>query len=132
MKHLKIEFVNFNNGATPESMAAYVLVSGLNKAQMKNKGNTALDVGNYIYREYGIQYKHPPEYHRTNEPKNSLAFYISKKNMEKMQHVKEWLLENYNHDVPADKQTKYWGSALYCLHRLTIQKKEETNERTAS
>lgn len=132
MKHLNIELVEFDNGSTPESMAAYVLVSGLTKKELKDKGSAVLDVGNFIYRKYGIQYEHPPEFHRSSEPKDSIAFYISKKRMEKMPHILKWLVANYNQNKPAEERLSSWECALYYARRLTIQKKEDVSERERS
>ncbi len=117
IRNLKIELVYFDNGATPESMAAYVLVSNLQKTSLKDKGNTALDLGNAIYNLYGIRYQMCPEYHRQNEPRNSLAFYISKRDMEAMPHVQDWLLELYN---KGKNKTKRYERVLYETKRITI------------
>lgn len=116
---LKIELVDFDNGATPESMAAYILVSGLTKTMLKDKGNTVLDLGNYISLKYGIGYEQCPEYHRSGELKDSVAFYISKRRMEKMLTVQQWLLESYN--KTADRPTTRYASALYHKRRFLIQ-----------
>jgi hypothetical protein len=77
-KDVEFNLVNFDNGATPQSMQCYLLVSGLSKKHLKDKGQTALDLGNYVYRRFGFIYENRPEYHRSGEAKNSLAFYQSK------------------------------------------------------
>lgn len=118
-KNLKVELVHFDNGATPESMAAYILVSGLTPKMLKDKGSTALDLGNYLYRRYGLQYEMVPEYHRQGEAKNSIAFYVSKFRMDKMLHVKEWLLKVHNQTT--NEPVKRWESALYRGQRFTVQ-----------
>lgn len=115
---LKIEIVNFDNGAAPESMAAYILVSGLTKAMLKDKGSTVLDLGNYIHRKYGLQYEMCPEFHRSGEPKNSVAWYISKQRMDRQPHLKEWLLDVYNET--ADQPATRYESALYNGKRFTV------------
>lgn len=115
-KSLPIDIVGFDNGNTPPSMAAYIIVRDIPKEMLKDKGSTALDLGNYIYRSYGIRYQHPPEYHRSGEAKNTLAFYISKSDMESMPHIQEWLVKVYN-SLNPDSNTKRWASALY-NHRI--------------
>lgn len=112
-KNLDIELVHFDNGNTPESMQAYILVSGLTKNMLKDKGSTALDLGNYLYRRFGLSYEMTPEFHRKDEPKNSIAFYVAKRHFEHMSHVKEWILEH-------DTSKKRWESVLYDKQRLVI------------
>ena len=120
-KDLTFELVNFDNGATPESMAAYVLVSNLTKGMLKDKGSTVLDLGNYIYRTMGIFYQMVPEYNRSGEPKNSVAFYISKADMKKMPHLCTWVLKLHNHGLAEDETpVKLWSSALYRGGRFKI------------
>ncbi len=121
-QNLSVEIVNFDNGATPESMQAYILVSGLTKTMLKDKGLTALDLGNYIYRKFGLMYEMTPEYHRTEEAKNSLAFYISKKTFAKMPHLQEWLVNSYNKS--HEETVKRPESALYRGQRFLISKAE--------
>lgn len=115
---LTIELVSFDNGNTPESMQAYVLVSGLTKAMMKDKGGTALDLGNYIYRKYGIQYEMCPEYSRGGAKKNTLAFYISKERFARMPHLVDWVMRNYEHKT--GKKTKHLRLALHDLRALAF------------
>lgn len=127
---LKIEIVNFDSGATPESMAAYVLVSGLTKQMLKDKGSTALDLGNYIYRRFGIVYEMCPEFHRKDEPKNSVAFYISKKRFDKMDNLKTWLIDVYNQKADSSDKVKRAESALYYGRRFLVpnQKEDRTTD----
>lgn len=120
-KDLTIELVNFDNGSTPESMAAYILISGLTKSMLKDKGSTALDLGNYIYRTYGLQYEMCPEYHRSGEAKDTIAFYISKERMERMPHLIDWILKVYNKE--SAEKTKRYESALYNQGRFVINAK---------
>ena len=122
-KDVTISLVDYDNGATPESMAAYVLVEGLDKAMMKNKGSTVLDLGNYIYGRWGIHYFPCPEYHKKGCPKNSVAFYISKQNMERMPHIQDWIIKVHNEKRP-DEAVRRWQSGLYFLRRLTIKAPE--------
>jgi hypothetical protein len=112
-KDTKIELVEFDNGNTPESMCAYILVSNLDKRMLKDKGETVLDLGNYLYKAFGLHYEHTPEYHRSGEPKNSLAFYVSKERMDRMPHLKQWILDH----KPGAKR---FESVLYDRRRLTI------------
>lgn len=114
-KDLKFELVNFDNGATPQSMQCYLLVTRLTKPMMKDKGSTALDLGNYIYRRFGFSYEHCPEYHRIGEPKNSLAFYQSKETFasDRNKHIREWILRH-------DETKKRPESVLYNCSRLII------------
>ncbi len=124
LKPLTLEVVYFDNGATPESMAAYVLVRGFNKTQLKHKGTTVLDVGNALYSIYGIIYEMCPEFSRKGEDKNSLAFYISKASMAKMPNIQTWLLELFNEGV--GEKTKRWEHVLYCLHKINLKHGEPT------
>lgn len=119
-KAIKIEIVSFDNGATPQSMAVYILCSNLDKKLMTSKGDTVLDLSNYLHKKYGLLFLSCPEYHRSNEPKNSLAFYISKELMDKQNHVKEWLIETYNRTVEKKKETKRYESALYNRRRFVV------------
>lgn len=50
-KAIKIEIVSFDNGATPQSMAAYILCSNLDKSMMKTKGDTVLDLSNFLHKK---------------------------------------------------------------------------------
>lgn len=117
--NVKLEIVDFDNGNTPESMAAYILVSNLSPKQLKNKGLTALDLGNFLYQKLGIIFEPRPEYHRKSEPKNSAAFYISKDCMELQPHLTKALVELYNSD-PERGPVKTWQAALYQLKRIPI------------
>lgn len=119
-KDIKIEIVNFDNGATPQSMAVYILCSNLDKKLMTDKGNTVLDLSNYLHQKYGLWFLSCPEYHRKGEPKNSLAFYVSKELMDKQNHVKEWLIETYNRKVSKNQKTKRYESALYWGRRFLV------------
>ena len=118
-KDLKLEIVNFDNGATTESMAAYILVSGLTKTMLKDKGSTALDLSNYLYHWYGLMFETCPEYHRSGEPKNSLAFYISKGTMDRQPRLKEFIIESYN-EKHEENPVKRYESALYFGRRFLI------------
>lgn len=123
---LKIEVVNFDNGATPESMAAYILVSGLTKPMLKDKGSTVLDLGNYLYRRFGIQYEPVPEFHRSGEAKDSVAFYISKGRLERIPHLQDWIIDSYNARVSRSdylghgEVTNRVESALYFGSRFVV------------
>lgn len=75
---LQIEIKDFDNGATDESMAMKIVVTGLTKKMLDNKGATVLDIGNYIYNNYGLIYEMCPEFSNIDEPKNSLTFFVSK------------------------------------------------------
>jgi hypothetical protein len=73
-----IEIKDFDNGATDESMAMKIVVTGLTKNQLKDKGGTVLDLGNYIYNTFGLIYEMCPEFSNHNEPKDSLTWFVSK------------------------------------------------------
>ena len=122
-KDCTFDLVYHDNGATPQSMQCYLLVSNLDKAMLKDKGNTVLDLGNYIYRRFGFVYEMPPEYYRSGESKNSVSFYQSKEkfNHEDNKHIREWITK---HD---DKLTRP-ESILYERHKLNITNKQPTEE----
>lgn len=75
---LTIRIKDFDNGATDESMAMKIVVEGLTKELLQNKGGAVLDIGNYIYREIGLQYEMTPEFGNHGEPKDSLTWFVSK------------------------------------------------------
>lgn len=114
-KDVKFTLKNFDNGNTPQSMQCYLLASNLSKEALKNKGNTALDLGNYIFRRYGFVYQHGPEYGRDSEPRNSLAFYQSRAEFESENnaHIREWILK-------FDKTERRAESVLYRKDALEI------------
>lgn len=114
-RDVKFEIVNFDNGATPQSMQCYLLASNLDQVALKNKGQTALELGNYVYHRFGFNYEHCPEYYRKDEPKNSLAFYQSKEkfNAEYSEHIRSWILKH-------EPEAKRPESVLYHKTRLGI------------
>ena len=129
LNNLKIEIVHFDDGVTPESMQAYIRVSGLTKAQLKNKGSTVLDVGNYLYRKYGIIYHHPPVYSRSTKEKNTLCFYVSKKAWVNMPHLQGWLLGMFNKGLSEDLKTTRASYALYNKREFVIQLPSKEGEK---
>lgn len=118
-KDITITLVDYDNGNTPESMAAFVLCEGLNKAMMKDKGCTVLDLGNFLYRKYGLYLQTTPEYHKKDCPKNSLAFYISKRDMTRMPHIQDAIVKLQNKNNP-DEPLSHWESALYSLGKAKL------------
>lgn len=78
MRPLGINIKDFVNGSTDESMAMKIVVTGLTKKMLANKGSTTLDVGNYIFRTFGLVYEMCPEFSNADEPKNSLTFFVSR------------------------------------------------------
>ena len=78
-RHCKVTLKHFDNGNTPESMALKIVVTGFSTLQLKKKGMLTLDCGNWIYRTLGLVYEMGPEFSNKGEEKNSLTFFISKK-----------------------------------------------------
>jgi hypothetical protein len=77
---LEIRIKDFCNGVAPECMAMKIVVTGLSKKMLSDKGGTALDIGNYIYNKFGLVYEMRPEYSNMDEPKNSLTYFVSRRN----------------------------------------------------
>lgn len=92
--HIRFDLVYFDNGQTPQCMQLYLRASGLTRDDMKNKGKLVLDLGNYVFRRFGIVYEHPPEFDRSSSEENTLAFYQSKKkfNAEYSKHLRDWIM----------------------------------------
>lgn len=72
--NLEINLVLHETSSAPLSLPVYIEVHlGKNP---KDKGQTVLDLGNYIYRQLGLSYQHTPEY-RGRGKKTTLRFFMS-------------------------------------------------------
>ncbi len=86
-KHNTIILKHFDNGNTQQCMQFKIVVKGLTKAQLKDKGTLVLDLGNYIYRKFGLQYEMCPEFNNAQEEKNSVTWFISKERANRHRHI---------------------------------------------
>ena len=93
LSEIEISIKDFDNGATPESMAMKIVVTGLSPKLLGSKSSTVLDVGNFIYKEYGLQYEMGPEFSNVDEPKNSLTFFVNKAQFRRMTHLIRYISE---------------------------------------
>lgn len=96
MEYLTISIKDFVNGSTDQSMAMKIVVNGLSKKQLKNKGDTVVTVGNYIYNRFGLIYEMCPEYSNAGEQKDSLTWFVSQARFKRQERLINFIAAKEN------------------------------------
>ena len=78
---LNINLVKHDTGSAEFCLPAYIEVHLGQTIKTKDKGNLVLDLGNYIYKTFGIVYEMTPEY-RGKGKNTTLRWFISWKHLE--------------------------------------------------
>lgn len=123
-KHNTIILKHFDNGNTPQSMQLKIVVEGLTKVQLKDKGTLVLDLGNYIYRKFGLQYEMCPEFDNINEKKNSVTWFISKERTFNQQGLIAFICKNTPRQEIDRTEWCIKNKYLFPFNPLIIQKGE--------
>lgn len=98
-------------------LPCYVEVSlGFNPKTHKDKGNVVLELGNFLYRHYGLQYQACPEYCGRGK-KTTLRWFM---NAEQAEGIRRAVCMKNPEDAFMVKHSGLWPFGFYAINILTV------------